>query len=187
MSRVVRPQTLNIAVDVEGASRGPRFLTEFATRFSQSKIAGQLQVPVQFVPVALAPHTRASFIREAIPRAAERAKQVLEVMPGITIGIGIAPAVYAWRGYLWSLSLAYAVDWDGPLYGATSKSPEDTPDEILADFSVDAKTITDKLIPENAKDTPERRDRFQLACVLCQLAVMDLVMKVPVQGNGGSS
>ncbi|MDP2594252.1 MAG: hypothetical protein Q8P36_02865 [bacterium] len=186
MPRVARPQTLNIAVDVEGASRGPQFLTELAKRFSASEIAGQLRVPVQFVPVSLAPHTQATFIREAIPRAAERAKQVLEAMPGITIGIGIVPALYAWRGDLWSFSLAYAADWDGPLYGTTSRSPEDTPDEMLADFNVDANAITDKLIPDDAKDTPERRSRLQLAIVLCQLAVIDLAMKVPVQGNGNS-
>jgi|SRR3989344_4748573 len=186
MPRVARPRILNIAVDVEGASRGPQFLTELAKRFSGSEIASQLRVPIQFVPVSLAPHTRATFIREAIPRAAERAKQALEVMPGITIGIGIAPALYAWRGDLWSFSLAYAADWDGPLHGMTSRVPEDIPDEMSTDFNVDANAITDKLIPDDAKDTPERRDRLQLARVLCQLAVTDLVMKVPVQGNGSS-
>lgn len=185
MARRNRSSAVLIAVDVEGAGRGPRFLASVAEQLSAAGYAQQLQTSLRLVGAELPPHTRSTFIREAIPRALERAKEALKAVPGASIGIGIAPGIYIWSGDFWSLSIAYAADEEGLLFGTTSRSLDDVvPDELLEALNKDANELTDKLLKSGVRDTPQRRKRIELGVFLCQAALTDLIAKVPRHGNG---
>ena len=173
--------SLVIAVDAVGTGKGDRFTSGLAN-LQAVKDTRQL---IRFESAPLPPHSTMAFIREAIPCAMERAASAFRAVPGATIGLGFAPALYAWGGELWSLSSVYAADAEGLLFGALSKLPEEASDKMLDALAEAADEIVCREEPFVPRATRARQGRIRLARILCEAMMQreEDASKVPLSAK----